>query len=166
MAYFRDSGLGVMALCLAAIAAPAAAAADKAPVVPTATADGVLKLKSTHDFDETLQRLQADVAAKGIKLFDVIDQQKLGADAQIPLRRSTLVLFGNPPLGVQFLTANPVSGLDWPVRMLVIEDADGSVWVAWNDFAWIARRYGITNRGPQFKMATEVAGSVATAATN
>jgi len=125
----------------------------------------VVRLRSSNSFDDTVARLKADVQAKGIRFFDAIDQSALGASAELKIRRSTLVLFGNPPLGVQFLQSNPYAGLDWPVRMLVIEDADGSIWVAWTDFGFIARRYAITDKAAQFKMAGEVAGSIATAAT-
>ena len=45
--------------------------------------------------------------------------------------------------------------------MLVAQDADGSVWVVWTDFAFIADRYDIKNRGPAFKMASEVSASIA-----
>ena len=75
-----------------------------------------------------------------------------------------LLLFGNPPLGTKILASNPYAGLDWPVRMLVYRDTQGQVWVAWTDFDWIARRHGVTTRGEQFKMATEVAASIATSA--
>lgn len=50
--------------------------------------------------------------------------------------------------------------------MLVLEEADGSVWVAWTDFTFMSRRYGIRDREAQFKMAGEVAGSIAAAATS
>ncbi|WP_374136876.1 DUF302 domain-containing protein [Sphingomonas sp.] len=133
------------------------------PPVASARAQGVLRLKSANDFNTTVERIKADVAAKGVMLFNVIDQQALGEKAGIKLRRSTLILFGNPPLGTQFLTANPVAGLDWPVRMLVSEDVDGAVWISWNDFGWIAKRYSITNRTAQFEMAKMVSGSVAKA---
>ncbi|MBW8732887.1 MAG: DUF302 domain-containing protein, partial [Asticcacaulis sp.] len=111
--------------------------------------------------DETVARIEAAVAAKGIKFFSEIDQSALAQGAGISLPRSTLVQFGNPPLGIQFLTANPYSGLDWPVRMLVLQDADGKVWVAWTDFGYIAHRHHITNRDAQFKMASDVAASIA-----
>ena len=52
------------------------------------------------------------------------------------------------------------SGLDWPVRLLVFEDASGQVWTAYTDFKWIARRHGIKNRDPQFMMASEVIASI------
>lgn len=153
---------------LAAIALGAAAVG--APVLaeePTSVsrAEGVVQLRSNHDFDQTLARLKADVQAKGIRYFDTIDQSGLGASANLKIGRSTLVLFGNPPLGVQFLQSNPYAGLDWPVRMLVTEQPDGAVYVAWTDFAYIAKRYAITDKAPQFAMASQVAASIATAAT-
>jgi len=42
-----------------------------------------------------------------------------------------------------FIKANPVAGLDWPVRVLVLEDDTGQVWAAYTDFGWIARRHNI-----------------------
>jgi uncharacterized protein (DUF302 family) len=143
-------------------AAPATAQAGAAESVP---GQGVIRLKSANSFDETLVRLKADVQAKGIRFFDSIDQSGLGAQAGLKTSRSTLVLFGNPPLGVQFLQSNRYAGLDWPVRMLVVEESDGSVWVAWSDFGFIRQRYGIADKDAQFKMAGEVAGSIAAAAT-
>ena len=131
--------------------------------VAAAPADGVLRQQSGHGFDETIRRLRADIAGKGIPVFAEIDQARLGSGAHLDIRRSTLLLFGNPPLGVQFLQSNPLAGLDWPVRMLVVEDQAGQVWVAWTDFGFIARRYGIVDREAQFAMARDVAASIAAA---
>ena len=122
--------------------------------------DGVVTLQSRYSVDETVNRIKADVAAKGIMLFDDIDQAKLGNAAGNQVRPSRLILFGNPALGTTFITANPSSGLDWPVRVLVYQAKDGAVKVAYNDFDWIARRHGIVNRKKEFKMATEVIESV------
>jgi uncharacterized protein (DUF302 family) len=145
-----------------ALATPIAVFAQ--PVAPTAHADGVIRIKSAYGIDETVSRIKADIAAKGIKFFADIDQAQLGAGAKITIRPSRLLLFGNPPLGVQFLSANPYAGLDWPVRMLVLQEADGSVSVAWTDFQHIARRYAIADREAQLKMASEVAASIASSA--
>jgi uncharacterized protein (DUF302 family) len=124
-------------------------------------ADGVARVRSTHGFDETVTRLKAAIAAKGVRYFDAIDQQALGREANLTIGKSVIVRFGNPPLGVQFLQANRYAGLDWPVRMLVVEEADGSTWLAWTDFKFMAKRYGITSQNTQFKMASEVAASIA-----
>ena len=130
------------------------------PTVARAADDGVVKVKSVYGLDETVKRLKKDIEGKGIMFFSAIDQAKLGADANIKLNPSTLLLFGNPPLGIQFLTANPNAGLDWPVRLLVNQDDNGQVWAIYTDFDWIARRHGITNRDAQFKMASEVIASI------
>jgi len=125
-----------------------------------AAAEGVVTVKSAYPMDETIDRLKKDVAAKGILFFQEIDQAKLAANAGVKLPRSTLLVFGNPPLGTLFLTSNPLSGLDWPVRLLVFEDAQGQVWTAYSDFSWIAHRHGIKDRDPQFAMATGVIASI------
>lgn len=143
----------------------AAAAVSAEPASPPSADSGVNRVESVYDVDETVARLKADVAAKGVRWFSEIDQSDLAKSAGISLPRSVLVQFGNPPLGIQFLTANPYAGLDWPVRMLVFQDADGNVWVSWTDFAFIARRHHIDNRVAQFKMASEVAASIAHSAT-
>ena len=144
-----------LALCAGATATVAE------PAQPPQTAKGVIRVKSAHGFDETVTRIRADISAKGIPFFTEIDQSALGAGAGIALRPSKLLLFGNPPLGVQFLTSNPYAGLDWPVRILVTQDAAGGVWVAYSDFAWIADRYALDDRGAQIAMASEVARSIA-----
>jgi uncharacterized protein (DUF302 family) len=123
--------------------------------------DGVITVKSAFPIGETIERLKKDIADKGIKFFDEIDQSKLAADAGITLRPSVLLIFGNPPLGTQFITANANAGLDWPVRLLVYENEKGEVWTAYTDFDWIARRHGIENRNDQFKMASSVISSIA-----
>jgi uncharacterized protein (DUF302 family) len=144
----------------AAASAPAAAATTATPAAAT-NATGVLRLASSHSVEDTVARIKSSVEAKGIRYFFAIDQQQLGASANLPIRKSMLVLFGNPPLGVQFIQANPYAGLDWPVRMLVRETADGSTEIAYTDFVFIAQRYGITGKDAQLKMASEVAATVA-----
>ena len=168
---FRSTKLHKKFLAVLLLAGPAtvvtplvATAAKAATPVASAPAEGVIKQKSDYAFDDTVMRIKADIAKKGIRFFDEIDQQELGATANLPVNRSTLLLFGNPPLGVQFLQENPVAGLDWPVRMLVTQDDDGTVWLSWTDFRFVAGRYRLTTRDAQIKMASEVAASIASAA--
>ena len=149
----------------ATIVTPVLATAKAATPIEAAPAEGVLKQRSDYAFDETVVRIKADIAGKGIRFFDEIDQMALGASANLPINRSKLLLFGNPPLGVRFLQSNPLAGLDWPVRMLVVEDDAGQVWVSWTDFRFVASRYQLRDRDAELKMAGEVAASVASATT-
>jgi uncharacterized protein (DUF302 family) len=79
------------------------------PGLASPEGDGVVSVRSAYGFDETIERLKADIVRKKIMLFDVIDQAKLASGAGIELRPSTLIVFGNSPLGVQFLTSNPAA---------------------------------------------------------
>ena len=145
--FLRLSGLTAVALAVA-------------PEALAKSNDGIVRVKSAYSFEETIERLKKDVAAKDIRFFSEIDQSKLAADAGIKLNPSTLLVFGNPPLGTQFMTANPNAGLDWPVQLLVIQDSAGAVWTIYTDFTWIAARHGIANRTEQFKMASMVIASI------
>jgi len=149
---------GILIGMLALPPVPPALADSARPVV---AANGIVKVKSAYGIDVTVARIKADIAAKGITFFQEIDQSKLAAAAGITIGRSTLIVFGNPALGTQFMTRNPESGIDWPVRVLVFQDAQGIVWATYTDFAWIARRHGIADDAP-FKMASEVIASVTT----
>ncbi|HEX6120153.1 MAG TPA: DUF302 domain-containing protein [Dongiaceae bacterium] len=121
---------------------------------------GVVSVKSVHPFADTVALLKADIAEKGLMFFEEVDQQKLAVEAGIDTQPSTLLVFGNPALGTQFITANPQAGIDWPVRLLVYQDQAGQVWAEYTDFAYIAERHAITSRDPQFKMASEVVASI------
>lgn len=152
------------AACLTVAAATAVSAmgyaAVAAPAKTQSTRDGIVKVKSAYGLDETIARLKADIEKKGIVFFSQIDQSKLAGVAGVSLRPSTLLVFGNPALGSLFITANPVAGLDWPVRLLVYQDASSQVWTAYTAFDVIARRHGITNRREAFKTASQVIASI------
>jgi len=144
-----STSLLLLFLLLAAISSPA-----------RARDDGIVRVKSAVPMAEAITRIKADIANKGIKFFSEIDQSKLAADAGIKLRPSTLLVFGNPPLGTRFITSNPNAGLDWPVRLLLTQDDNGDVWAVWTGFDWIAKRHHIKDRTAQFKMATTVVNSI------
>ena len=150
--------LSTLALAAAFIATGAANADE---VGQTAPPSGIVKVKSAYSRAETIVRVKQDLAAKGIRFFDEIDQSKLAADAGITVRPSTLLVFGNPPLGTLFIAANPLAGLDWPVRLLVFEDEKGDVWTAYTDFAYIAQRHDIHGMDKDsFDKASGVIGSI------
>ena len=148
----RFANFGLSLLLFLVVSATSAARAD--------SDDGIVRVRSAVPIAEAITRIKADIASKGIKFFMEIDQSKLAADAGIKLRPSTLLVFGNPPLGTQFITSNPNAGLDWPVRLLLTQDDNGDVWAVWTDFGWIARRHNISDRVAQFEMATRVVSSI------
>lgn len=154
----RVALLSMLAIPVSSTSAHAAPEAH--PIGLKAPADGIIRVKSVYGFDETIARLKKDIEEKGIKFFLEVDQTKLAADAGIKLRPSRLLIFGNPALGSLFITSNPAAGIDWPVRLLVTQDADGAVWAVYTNFGYIARRHRIKDRPQVFAMATKVIASV------
>ena len=129
--------------------------------VAAAADDGIVRVQSAYGVDETVQPPAGRHREEG---HQVLHGRRPGAARRRrrsrTLKPSKLLIFGNPPLGIQFLTSNPNAGLDWPVRLLVNQDDAGQVWAVYTDFGWIARRHHITDRDAQFKMASEVIASI------
>ena len=68
-------------LCSAALYACAFTASMQTPTL--AANDGIVRVKSAYPIGEIIERLKKDIADKGIKFFNEIDQSKLAADAGI-----------------------------------------------------------------------------------
>ena len=70
----------------------------------------------------TVSRLREMVAAKGMKLFAVIDQSAEASQAGLKLRDTILVIFGSPAAGTLVMQAAPLAALDLPLKVLVWAD--------------------------------------------
>jgi len=103
--------------------------------------NGLFTLNSAHDFATTLERLTAALAAKGITLFACIDHAGGAAGVGLPLRPTTVVVFGNPAAGTPLMQAAQTVGIDLPLKALIWQGADGTVRLSYNDPAWIAARH-------------------------
>jgi len=103
--------------------------------------DGLLTLSSAHSIDETISRFEAALKAHDVTLFAKIDHAAGAADANMPLRPTFLLIFGSPRAGTPLMQANQEIGIDLPLKALVWQDADGKVWLTYNDPAWLAARH-------------------------
>ena len=91
--------------------------------------DGIVTIPSRHSVEETVQRLQAMLAARSIKLFAFIDHSGEARNAGFDMRPCKLLIFGNPKAGTPLMLASPSAALDLPLKILVWEDVQGQVWV-------------------------------------
>jgi uncharacterized protein (DUF302 family) len=91
----------------------------------------------------TVSRLTDILAAKGMKVFAVIDQSEQAREAGLQLRETTLVIFGNPAAGTAVMDAAPLAALDLPLKVLIW--ADGSrTNVTYYSPAALAARYDLS----------------------
>jgi uncharacterized protein (DUF302 family) len=92
---------------------------------------------------QTVQRLTDLLAARGMRLFGVIDQRAEAEQAGLRLRDTTLVMFGNPAAGTPVMDASPLSALDLPLKVLVWDD-DGRTMVSYTATCELAARHGLS----------------------
>jgi uncharacterized protein (DUF302 family) len=104
---------------------------------------GLIAVGSRWSFGETVGRCLAAIEARGLSVFARVDHAKNAASVGMALRPTELLIFGNPKGGTPLMQENQVSGLDLPVRALVWQDADGRVWLTYNDPRWLAARHGL-----------------------
>ena len=90
-----------------------------------------------------MDRLVAEVQAKGLTVFARIDHAAGASDAGLALRPTELVIFGNAKGGTPLMQANQAIGIDLPLKALVWQEASGDTWLSYNDPAWLARRHGL-----------------------
>jgi len=91
----------------------------------------------------TVSRLTGILAAKGMKVFAVIDQSEEARGAGMKLRETTLVIFGNPAAGTPVMDAAPLSALDLPLKVLIWADGTRTN-VTYYSPAALAARYGLS----------------------
>ncbi len=105
--------------------------------------NGMLHLASAHAATETVDRIQTVLKEKGLTIFALIDHSGEAAKASLQMHFAQLIIFGSPNAGTPLMVAAPTLALDLPLKALVWEDADGKVWVSYNDPEYLRERHGM-----------------------
>lgn len=111
----------------------------------TATETDVITKPSHLSVADTVSKFTGMLSAKGVRLFDVIDQAAEALRAGLTLRDTVLVIFGNPAAGTPVMAASPLSALDLPLKVLIWSD-NGQTKVSYYAPAALAARW---NLGPE-----------------
>src|SRR6267143_6287418 len=106
-------------------------------------ADGLTTIPSSFGPKDTMDRLEAEIKARGMTVFARIDHAAGAAQAGLSLRPTEVLLFGNAKAGTPLMQANQTIGIDLPLKALVWQDADGKVWLSYNEPNWLATRHGL-----------------------
>src|SRR5882724_3540929 len=105
--------------------------------------DGLTTIRSSLGPKDTMDRLEAQVKARGMSVFARTDHTAGAASVELTLRPTEVLIFGNPIGGTPLMQAAQTIGLDLPLKALVWQDASGDSWLSYNDPVWLARRHGI-----------------------
>ena len=134
MPRFTALTTAVLALALPLTLALAATAA--------AAADGLVALKSPYPAKETMNRFEDNAKQRGLIVFARIDHAAGATRIGKTLRPTEVLIFGNPQGGTPLMECAQTMGIELPLKALVWEDAQGQVWLGYNDPAWLVSRHG------------------------
>jgi uncharacterized protein (DUF302 family) len=124
------------------------------------TVEGLITLRSSFPYDETLARFEAAVRANGMSTIARLDHAAAASDAGLPLGATTLLMFGNSTCQAVLVKALRILALDLPFKALIWVEASNQTWVAYNDLRWLAKRYAAASEEarPIIDMAVTVDG--------
>lgn len=105
--------------------------------------NGLVTRRSRYGFDETVSRLTAMIEGKGAKVFAVIDHSGEAASVGLSMPPTKLLVFGSPKGGTPLMIAAHTLAIDLPLKILVCEQYDGTVSMAYNTAEYIADRHGL-----------------------
>jgi uncharacterized protein (DUF302 family) len=105
-------------------------------------AQGIVDLKSNHSVAETVDRLKAILATRGLTLFALVDHSGEAEKAALKMPPTKLVIFGSPTAGTPLMLATPSVAIDLPLKILVWEDGAGTAWISYNSPEYLRERHG------------------------
>jgi len=104
---------------------------------------GIIDKPSNHSVEQTVEKLNKILQAKGVALFALVDHSGEAEKVGMKMRPTKLLIFGNPKAGTPLMLAAPSSAIDLPLKILVWEDAQGKVWVSYNSASYLQERHGL-----------------------
>ncbi len=78
-----------------------------------------------------------------MRVFARIDHAAGAREIGAALRPTELLIFGHPKGGTPLMQDQQLAGIDLPIKALAWEDAQGKVWLSYNDAHWLAERHGL-----------------------
>jgi uncharacterized protein (DUF302 family) len=125
----------------------------------------LVTLPSARGATDTVERLKALLAQKGIEVFAHIDHAGAARKVGLALRPTQVLIFGNPKAGTPLLQGQQTIGLDLPLRALVWEDEEGNVWLTYRGVEELARQHHLTGHDGAVKALDDGLAELARAAT-
>src|SRR5260370_8054318 len=96
-------------------------------------ADGLTTLRSSYGPHDTMNRLEAEVKARGMTVFARIDHAAGATDVGLSLRPTEVLVFGNAKGGTPLMQSVQTIGIDLPLKALVCQDTSAVTWLSYTN---------------------------------
>src|SRR5438874_3001967 len=124
--------------------------------------EGLTTIPSRFGPKETMDRLVAEINAKGMNVFARIDHAAGAAEVGLTLRPTELIIFGNARGGTPLMQPNQTVGIDLPLKALVWQDAAGKTLISYNEPSWMAQRHGVADAEAVVSNMTDLLSAITT----
>ncbi|MEM9905936.1 MAG: DUF302 domain-containing protein [Cyanobacteria bacterium P01_D01_bin.44] len=105
------------------------------------TPTGLIIKPSPYSVEETEARFKQILEAQGLNLFATVDHAQNATGAGLELRPTRVVIFGNPKAGTPLMQCQQSIAIDLPQKLLIWEDEQGQVQLAYNDPQYLGGRH-------------------------
>ena len=130
------------------------AAALSMTALPAAAEGDIIKVKSSGNVTHTMDALEAAVTGAGATVFARVDHAGGAAKVGQELAPEQLLIFGNPKLGTPAMQDDPLAGLYLPLKVLVYQDGENQVWLAYENPAKMLDGLNVPADAEYLKMMT------------
>ncbi len=101
----------------------------------------LIKLESAYGVAQTITRLENMLEEKGMTIFARINHAEGAKKADMELRNTELLIFGNPKVGTPLMQCDQMIGIELPQKALAWEDEAGKTWLAYNNPEHMTKTY-------------------------
>lgn len=107
------------------------------------TQSDIITIPGLSSVAHTMEVIEKTLTSHGAFIYAIIDQEAEARKVGLTLKPLRLLVFGNPRGGIPLMISNPLCGLDLPLKILVWMDDQNKVWLSYNSFAYLQKRYDL-----------------------
>lgn len=103
--------------------------------------EGMVVVPSAHSVSVTIDKLESALKSKGMTVFTRINHAANAEAADLALRPTEVLIFGNPKIGTPLMNCSQSIAIDLPQKMMAWQDEAGDVLLAYNDPEYLKGRH-------------------------
>ena len=108
-------------------------------------ANDIIVKTSSCSVDQTINNFKKIIKQRKLTFFALINHQGNADFVNMKMNESKLIIFGSAKIGTPLIQQDLLVGLDLPVKVLVYQDTDGKVKIAYRDGSWLKSKHVVNS---------------------
>jgi len=106
-------------------------------------ANDIVIKESRCSVDDTVKNITDTIRQRGLTFFALVNHRGNAKFVDMNLNKSKMIMFGSAKIVTPLMQQDMLIGLDLPIRILVYQDNDGKVKMAYRDGSWLEEKHVI-----------------------